>query len=564
MHRRQAWAIARQRLFAARLLRQVLEIAAQARRSRRALRKSEARRQRAIGEVEAVGIDAGATPDAARRAAQFHGVEIEGVTMIVVHVRDGAFFGVDEIPSIRDDGEHVLGFEVGGAGKAAIEMRRDDLHAPKREIGETGIELRLGMVREETPAQPRLVGRLPRHRRKASQHRQPRMRQSVALAGFGQQHRGAAVGLEVGGVGGKPRGQDDRGTVGIGADIAQRGEGVPGIAVQSRQRSAADAAQQFLSHGFGVEIGRLRRGFRQAIRHGTRKRAGSFAHGVVPLRPRIRAHFQPFSLVSGPESHSCCKEATIRTPFTGFNARGTTPSEGAFMPTIALVDDDRNILTSVSMALEAEGYRIMTYTDGASAIDGFKTSPPDLAILDIKMPRMDGMETLRRLRQKSDVPVIFLTSKDEEIDELFGLKMGAADFIRRPISQRLHVERVKSVQRRALPNDPTATQKELDAKALERGLLRIDPERHTCSWKNEPVTLTVTEFLILQALAQRPGVEKSRSALMAAAYDDQVYVDDRTIDSHIKRLRKKFKVVDDDFEMIETLYGVGYRFKEAA
>ncbi|MCL2714703.1 MAG: response regulator transcription factor [Alphaproteobacteria bacterium] len=234
------------------------------------------------------------------------------------------------------------------------------------------------------------------------------------------------------------------------------------------------------------------------------------------------------------------------------------------MPTIALVDDDRNILTSVSIALEAEGYRIMTYTDGASALDGFRSAQPDLAILDIKMPRMDGMETLRRLRQKSDLPVIFLTSKDEEIDELFGLKMGADDFIRKPFSQRLLVERVKAVLRRSAPRDPTALPKENnDAKALDRGLLRMDPERHTCTWKNEAVTLTVTEFLILQALATRPGVVKSRNALMDAAYDDQVYVDDRTIDSHIKRLRKKFKVVDNEFEMIETLYGVGYRFKEA-
>ena len=232
------------------------------------------------------------------------------------------------------------------------------------------------------------------------------------------------------------------------------------------------------------------------------------------------------------------------------------------MPTIALVDDDRNILTSVSIALEAEGYRIMTYTDGASALDGFKTSPPDLAILDIKMPRMDGMETLRRLRQKSDMPVIFLTSKDEEIDELFGLKMGADDFIRKPFSQRLLVERVKAILRRSAPKDQTAP-KEDSAKALERGQLVMDPERHTCTWKGDPVTLTVTEFLILQALAQRPGVVKSRNALMDAAYDDQVYVDDRTIDSHIKRLRKKFKVVDNAFDMIETLYGVGYRFKEA-
>jgi two-component system, OmpR family, response regulator ChvI len=231
------------------------------------------------------------------------------------------------------------------------------------------------------------------------------------------------------------------------------------------------------------------------------------------------------------------------------------------MPTIALVDDDRNILTSVSIALENEGYRIQTYTDGASALDGLRQSPPDMAIFDIKMPRMDGMELLRRLRQKSDMPVIFLTSKDEEIDELFGLKMGADDFIRKPFSQRLLVERVKAVLRRFGTKDVLPV-KDAEAKALERGLLKMDPERHTCTWKGEPVVLTVTEFLILQALATRPGVVKSRNALMDAAYDDQVYVDDRTIDSHIKRLRKKFKQADDDFEMIETLYGVGYRFKE--
>jgi two-component system response regulator ChvI len=231
------------------------------------------------------------------------------------------------------------------------------------------------------------------------------------------------------------------------------------------------------------------------------------------------------------------------------------------MPTIALVDDDRNILTSVSIALEAEGYRIQTYTDGASALDGFKVDPPDLAILDIKMPRMDGMELLRRLRQKSEMPVIFLTSKDEEIDELFGLKMGADDFIHKPFSQRLLVERVKAVLRRFSPRDTTPKAADA-AKVLERGALVMDPERHTCTWNGQAVTLTVTEFLILQALAHRPGVVKSRNALMDAAYDDQVYVDDRTIDSHIKRLRKKFKVVDDAFDMIETLYGVGYRFKE--
>ncbi len=232
------------------------------------------------------------------------------------------------------------------------------------------------------------------------------------------------------------------------------------------------------------------------------------------------------------------------------------------MATIALVDDDRNILTSVSLSLEAEGYRVQTYTDGVAALEGLKSNPPDLAIFDIKMPRMDGMELLRRLRQKSDLPVIFLTSKDEEIDELFGLKMGADDFIHKPFSQRLLVERVKAILRRTNPKD-TATQKESEAKTLERGQLKMDPDRHACTWKGENVTLTVTEFLILQALAQRPGVVKSRNALMDAAYDDQVYVDDRTIDSHIKRLRKKFHVVDPDFDMIETLYGVGYRFWEA-
>ncbi|MFN0262323.1 response regulator transcription factor [Tepidamorphus sp. 3E244] len=232
------------------------------------------------------------------------------------------------------------------------------------------------------------------------------------------------------------------------------------------------------------------------------------------------------------------------------------------MPTIALVDDDRNILTSVSIALESEGYRVQTYADGASALDGLKSSPPDLAVFDIKMPRMDGMELLRRLRQSSELPVIFLTSKDEEIDELFGLKMGADDFIRKPFSQRLLVERVKAVLRRAQPRDSAAPRTDA-ARVLERGSLLMDPERHTCTWDGKNVTLTVTEFLILESLAQRPGVVKSRNALMDAAYDDQVYVDDRTIDSHIKRLRKKFRAVDGTFDMIETLYGVGYRFKEA-
>jgi len=233
------------------------------------------------------------------------------------------------------------------------------------------------------------------------------------------------------------------------------------------------------------------------------------------------------------------------------------------MANIALVDDDKNILASVSMLLEQEGYQISTFTDPAAALTALTAAAPDLAILDIKMPRMDGLELLRRLRQANEsLPVIFLTSKDEEIDELMGLNAGADDYIRKPFSQRLLLERVRAVLRRA-EGKPAGGSAEAKKESLVRGKLALDPQRHECTWEGKPVRLTVTEFLILQALAQRPGFVKSRDSLMDAAYDDQVYVDDRTIDSHIKRLRKKFKVVDDDFEMIETLYGVGYRFKEA-
>ena len=232
------------------------------------------------------------------------------------------------------------------------------------------------------------------------------------------------------------------------------------------------------------------------------------------------------------------------------------------MATIALVDDDRNILTSVSMALEAEGFVVKTYTDGASALLALSQSQPDLAILDIKMPRMDGMELLRRLRLKTDMPVIFLTSKDEEIDEVIGLRMGADDYVRKPFSQRLLVERIRAVLRRREVAEETTDERAEADKVLKRGKLEMDPLRHSTLWEGNPVTLTVTEFLILHALAQRPGFVKSRDQLMDAAYDDQVYVDDRTIDSHIKRIRKKFREVADDFNSIETLYGVGYRYRE--
>jgi two-component system response regulator ChvI len=231
------------------------------------------------------------------------------------------------------------------------------------------------------------------------------------------------------------------------------------------------------------------------------------------------------------------------------------------MTTIALVDDDRNILTSVTIALESEGFEVRSFTDGSSALTALTQTPPDLAVLDIKMPRMDGMELLRRLRLKTDIPVIFLTSKDEEIDEVLGLRMGADDYVRKPFSQRLLIERVRAILRRREAQAENGERTEGE-KVMQRGKLVMDPLRHSCMWDGVPVTLTVTEFLILNALATRPGFVKSRDQLMDAAYDDQVYVDDRTIDSHIKRVRKKFRAVDNTFSSIETLYGVGYRYKE--
>ncbi|MGB8621996.1 MAG: response regulator transcription factor [Paracoccaceae bacterium] len=232
------------------------------------------------------------------------------------------------------------------------------------------------------------------------------------------------------------------------------------------------------------------------------------------------------------------------------------------MSRIALVDDDRNILTSVSMTLEAEGFEVETYNDGQSALDAFNKRLPDMAVLDIKMPRMDGMDLLQRLRQKSAMPVIFLTSKDDEIDEVLGLRMGADDYVKKPFSQRLLVERIRALLRRQEAIAADDGQPPEDAKVMIRGELTMDPLRHAVMWKGKDVSLTVTEFLLLQALAQRPGFVKSRDQLMDVAYDDQVYVDDRTIDSHIKRLRKKMRQTDPEFSAIETLYGIGYRYNE--
>ncbi len=227
---------------------------------------------------------------------------------------------------------------------------------------------------------------------------------------------------------------------------------------------------------------------------------------------------------------------------------------------ITLVDDDRNILTSVSMALEAEGYEISTFNDGEAGLKGILDGKPDLVVLDVKMPRMDGLEVLEKLRETSAIPVIFLTSKDDEIDEVLGLRMGADDYITKPFSQRLLLERIRSLLRRQELSKAKADDNK--DKIITHGPLSLDDARHLSTWNGQPVNLTVTEYLLLKALATKPGHVKNRDQLINTAYGENIYVDDRTIDSHIKRVRKKFKKIDPDFDEIETLYGIGYKYKE--
>ncbi len=229
---------------------------------------------------------------------------------------------------------------------------------------------------------------------------------------------------------------------------------------------------------------------------------------------------------------------------------------------IFLVDDDRNILISVSMMLEAEGFSVETFNDGESGLTAILEKKPDLVVLDVKMPRMDGIEVITKLREQSAVPVIFLTSKDDEVDQVIGLRMGADDYITKPFSQRLLVERIKVLLRRRdveLQIKSGATE---EKKYIEYGKLLLDDARHLCSWDGTPLNLTVTEYLLVKALAERPGHVRNRDQLIDMAYGENIYVDDRTVDSHIKRVRKKFKKIDEDFDKIETLYGVGYRYKE--
>ena len=230
------------------------------------------------------------------------------------------------------------------------------------------------------------------------------------------------------------------------------------------------------------------------------------------------------------------------------------------MVKICLIDDDQNILASLSLALKSEKFDVETYSDGISGLEALEKDDFDIAILDIKMPRLDGLEVLQKLRNSSDIPVIFLTSKDDEIDQLLGLKMGADDYITKPFSQKLLIERVKVILKRtALPTNENIGKND---SLIERGNLLLNMDRHECHWRNERIKLTVTEFLLLESLVNRPGYVKNRDQLMSAAYSDDLYVDDRTIDSHIKRIRRKFKAIDNDFNSIETLYGVGYRFNQ--
>ena len=227
--------------------------------------------------------------------------------------------------------------------------------------------------------------------------------------------------------------------------------------------------------------------------------------------------------------------------------------------TIALVDDDRNILTSLSIALEKEGFKVQTYIDGESALIGLARTPPDLAVIDIKMPKMDGEELLKKLRKKTSLPVIFLTSKDEEVDELLGLKLGADDFIKKSggFSIKVLIERIRVQLRKKNPSNIEDTKN-----IINHGKLRLDASQLECEWdkKQLPDKLTTTEFLIVQELAKRPGIIKERSQLMDIAYREDTDIEDRTIDSHIKRIRKKFKKVDSNFSAIETRYGSGYRW----
>ncbi len=229
--------------------------------------------------------------------------------------------------------------------------------------------------------------------------------------------------------------------------------------------------------------------------------------------------------------------------------------------TVAVVDDEENIRETVAYALRREGYHVDLYGDGQDAWERLETRLPDVAVLDILMPRMDGLELCRKLRGQSEVlPIIFLTSKDEEFDRVLGLELGADDYLCKPFAMRELVARIKVLFRRLALAGTSAGPDANEAVAL--GALMLDLSRYQATWNEKPLSLTVTEFMLLHALARRPGHVKSRAKLMEECYPHDAYVSERTIDSHVKRLRKKFAQIDPDFDEIDTVYGLGYRYRE--
>lgn len=230
---------------------------------------------------------------------------------------------------------------------------------------------------------------------------------------------------------------------------------------------------------------------------------------------------------------------------------------------VFLIDDDKNILTSISMLLENEGYKVSTFSDGESGLKAILENSPDIAVVDIKMPRLDGIELLKKLRRTSNMPVIFLTSKDTEIDELLGLKIGADDYITKPFSQNILMERIRILIKRTELKNIKKKDNIDDKNSIKEGNIFLDTEKYMCKWKNKTVNLTVTEFLLIKSLVKNAGAVKSRDQLIVSAFgEDKENIDDRSIDHHFKRIRKKFKSADNDFNSIVTIYGGGYKFSE--
>jgi two-component system response regulator ChvI len=461
-------------------------------------------------EVEPVGVEGDRFGRCAAKGGESIAAGVEG--------GEESGFGRSKGGHRRGGEGEFAGRQAVGAGEASDIVEGFGGDAPYCEIAKPGIELGIGMEGEKARLEGGCGGCV--EPLGAAGEADPGEGLRVGVAALADEEKGAArLGGERAGVAGEAGEEEDH------AEIGGR-----------RGRDEGHVGRSLL-----IEGGETRRPCRPDQK--ARRPAGIALGGWIAVGSEIGYHM---------------KEAP--TPRARARPPGPTDDGRTMKHTIALVDDDRNILTSVAMTLEAEGFNVRTYTDGESALQGILSRPVDLAVLDIKMPRMDGMELLQRLRARSSLPVIFLTSKDEEVDEVLGLRLGADDYIRKPFSQRLLIERIRALLRR---NEASRAEGAGGAAGtLTRGDLVLDELRHRCTWKGKDVDLTVTEFLLLKALAARPGIVKSRDQLLDAAYGESTYVDDRTIDSHIKRIRKKFRAVDESFNQIETLYGIGYRYKE--